>query len=957
MKPVKPTAVSGTYGISGAVLLATVLVFLFWESLVPGYVHFANDGPLGQQMTAWSRLPGIMTGAWADLNDIGSFPGGASPNVDTFLRWALGPVGFAKFLPPVALFILGLGAWTFFRQLRLTPLAATLGALAAMLNSTYFSGACWGVATQEIAVGMIFFALALIVSVSPATPVLDRWARIALAGFAVGMNVMEGADIGALFSLFVAGFVIYQAFVATEGGVVMKLARGTGRVVLIAVCAAFISAYALSSLIGTQIKGIVGMQQDAETKARRWNEATLWSLPKLEALGLFVPGLFGYRMDTPNNMEMFKDGFEGGNYWGAMGRDPAWYRYFENGGKGPQPPGSLRFSGGGNYTGVLVALAALWAAFQAFRKGNSVFTPAERKLLWFWTGVAILSLLLAFGRFAPFYQILYALPYFSTMRNPGKFLGFFSFAMPVLFAYGIHGLNRRYLEIPLANAANLNARLKSWWAKADLFDKRWILGCLAAIGASLAGWLIYSLSRHSLEQYLDTVQLGGELAPRIAGFSIRQAGWFILFLTVSVAVLALILSGTLAGRRAKGAGILLGLVLVADLGRANLPWIVYWNYPEKYETSGPNPIIQFLAQKPYEHRVVIFPERILAAFQVPEQVSQAEAQVSRLYDIEWNQHLFPYYNIQTLDLIQRPRTPEDIDAYEKALAIRSIETLRNLSRQWQLTNTRYVLGFVGLLNLLNPHFDPGQERFRIAERFDIVLKPGITRFTQWQDLTAQTSTNGIYALFEFTGALPRAKLYANWQRAEDDPAAREALSKARLSPEDLASLKQLGTNDFLTLKGLASPSFDPAQTVLLASPVPAPPNTAGAATNAGTVEFSSYASKDIKLHALATAPAVLMLNDKYDPNWQVWVDGKRADLLRCNFIMRGVYLTPGPHDVEFLFKPGTRDLYVSLAATALALLLLGFVVFSKKPPARDPVQLGALANPNAPAKSSRAGSK
>jgi len=36
-------------------------------------------------------------------------------------------------------------------------------------------------------------------------------------------------------------------------------------------------------------------------------------------------------------------------------------------------------------------------------------------------------------------------------------------------------------------------------------------------------------------------------------------------------------------------------------------------------------------------------------------------------------------------------------------------------------------------------------------------------------------------------------------------------------------------------------------------------------------------------------------------HWQVFVNGKPAELLRCNFIMRGVYLTPGAHTVEFKF--------------------------------------------------------
>src|SRR5207245_5043136 len=157
---------------------------------------------------------------------------------------------------------------------------------------------------------------------------------------------------------------------------------------------------------------------------------------------LLIPGLFGYRMDTPG----------GGNYWGAIGRDPAWDRYFAGGklregvvlritfpgagsldttqqvrGDGklalpslgevraagrtpaelaeeitklyPQipskqaevalvPPGGfLRYSGGGPYPGVLVVLVALWSALQAFRKADSVFTLGQRKHLWFWTGV------------------------------------------------------------------------------------------------------------------------------------------------------------------------------------------------------------------------------------------------------------------------------------------------------------------------------------------------------------------------------------------------------------------------------------------------------------------------------------------------------------------------------------------------------------------------------------------
>src|SRR5208283_2425878 len=126
------------------VLLAAVLAVLFWRSFLPGYVHFSNDGPLGQQVTAWSQVPQAFTGAWDDMNDIGWGAGAYPLGIGALLHWTLGPLGYAKYLAPVALFILGMGAWAFFRQLKLSPLAALLGALAAALNSALFATACWG---------------------------------------------------------------------------------------------------------------------------------------------------------------------------------------------------------------------------------------------------------------------------------------------------------------------------------------------------------------------------------------------------------------------------------------------------------------------------------------------------------------------------------------------------------------------------------------------------------------------------------------------------------------------------------------------------------------------------------------------------------------------------------------------------------------------------------------------
>ena len=86
--------------------------------------------------------------------------------------------------------------------------------------------------------------------------------------------------------------------------------------------------------------------------------------------------------------------------------------------------------------------------------------------------------------------------------------------------------------------------------------------------------------------------------------------------------------------------------------------------------------------------------------------------------------------------------------------------------------------------------------------------------------------------------------------------------------------------------------------------------------------------------ASAGAPAVLLLNDRFDSNWKVAVDAKPAAMLRCNFIMRGVHLAPGEHTVTFRFEPDHTMFFVTLGAVVFGLLLCGFLAISRAPDTR-----------------------
>ncbi|HSY74552.1 MAG TPA: hypothetical protein VK810_03700, partial [Dongiaceae bacterium] len=631
-----------------------------------------------------------------------------------------------------------------------------------------------------------------------------------------------------------------------------------------------------------------------------WDWATQWSTPKKETLSFFVPGLFGYRMDTPNNMMAFQDEYKGGQYWGGIGRTPEIDRYFDSGKTDSPPPGMMRFSGGVCYAGVLVSLIAFWAIAQSLRRKNSVFTESQKKLLWFWLGILIVSLFLSWGRFAPFYKLFYMLPYASTMRNPCKFSAVFSWAFVVIFAYGVHGLSRRYLDVAANVSNSFSTQLKSWWARIRGFDRKWTQFSIAAAVVSVLAWLVYAAEKKDFVKYLQTVGFGDEgMASDIAAFSIGQVGWFVLIFALAAGIFILVTAGIFSGRRAQLGGILLGVLVVADLMRADLPWVIHWDYKQKYEVGSLNPIEKFLSDKPYEHRVAYSPP---SPFSTPRQYSLFQ----ELYGIEWTQHHFVYYNIQSLDYIQNPRPPADLAAFEGTLAFHGTpETIPLIARRWQLTNTRYFLGPAGFLDVMNQQLDPDQHRFRIVTRFSVVPKPGITQATKLEELTAAPNNDGDYALFEFTGALPRAKLYSTWQ---------------------------VSTNDTATLQMLADKNFDAQQTVLVPATLPTNPADGVTNQNSGAVEFKSYAPKDIVLGANATAPSVLLFNDKYDPLWRALVDGKDAPIFRANYIMRGIYLTPGAHTVEFRFYVPNRPLYITLTAIVVGILLSAALIFLTRKP-------------------------
>lgn len=336
-----------------------------------------------------------------------------------------------------------------------------------------------------------------------------------------------------------------------------------------------------------------------------------------------------------------------------------------------------------------------------------------------------------------------------------------------------------------------------------------------ALGVSILGLWILSSSKDDLSRYLEHNGFSAEMAPKMAAFCIKEVVLSIVILAASAGVVIGIFSGAWSGSRATWAWVFLGGIMIFDLARSDAPWVRYYDYTQVYSM---NPVVDFLRQKPWEHRVM---SRLSPTG--PYDIAGAENLGALCH--WWLENDYLANNIESLEIDQAPRLPDLDRNYIGAFMVRSDKDLSPPVRMWRLTNTRYLLADARVTDALNQMAEP-RNSFRNVMLMDIVPKREGEPIHDAGDLTVKTNDNGHVALIEFTQALPRAKLYANWQSADDATA----------------------------LGKLNSPEFDPTKTVLIAGDTPLAQKPAQPEADAGTVAITSYQPRDVKLQANAKTP-------------------------------------------------------------------------------------------------------
>jgi hypothetical protein len=150
---------------------------------------------------------------------------------------------------------------------------------------------------------------------------------------------------------------------------------------------------------------------------------------------------------------------------------------------------------------------------------------------------------------------------------------------------------------------------------------------------------------------------------------------------------------------------------------------------------------------------------------------------------------------------------------------------------------------------------------------------------------------------------------------------------------------RLAPNDEAALRALTASDFDITRTAVVetdglgesgASAIKLLPASAPSSYDGATIV--AYRSQDVTVRTNGGRAGLLVLNDSNYPGWNAYVDGRKAAVLKTNYLFRGVLIPAGAHEVEFRYEPLSFRIGGWLGILGLGTIALYAFTLLRRPP-------------------------
>ena len=680
-------------------IVAAVFALVFGGAVTPGHTLFSLDAaPVYPSDFRGDALKSMMGSGYWLPHVIGGPQASTAVHPTRMLLLFLPPLAWRIAVYVVNCFLLMLGMTVFLRGRGVRRGPAWLAGLAMGFSGYSFTLISAGHMGNFGMTPYVMFTLAFI------DRALTRksFLHYAWAGVFAAFGLVSQPDVMGLFGIMIVGYGLLR-FVSIVRTVGMKavLPRTTvGGLLALAVC---LMTFASSTTwLSRMVETRAGMSE--RTAGGKWEYCTNWSMPPEEILEFVAPCVYGV-----------ETGSQRGPYWGRLGRSMGW---------APGKPGLMNYRQHTVYLGVLQLLFALYVVFRCVRRrddvdGSSTAPEAvycsPRAEVIFWALAAVLSVLLAMGRYFPLYRLFFLIPGAARIRCPVKFLHLTEVAVCILFGYGIDRF-----------ASDVLARGDIWRRSRRVFSA-FSIGALSVGTVLFATALVIGSSPSVLVGYWRELGFGAhtELLARTMKSAFLHGG--VLFIVGGLVFLAARIRDRIG--RATSA-MLVGVVVLVVAGDLTIVSRKYINTRDVRAYYAPNHIADRILEDQNQGRTSYY--------------------LSRRTKLDSLWANFYCHNVDMLEPRQDLAVPLRDAEQHFFQALQS-----NPFRLWQLTSTQFI---VGALTQLKPLL--AKPSFELVERFDIA----------GDRIVQGAHGGGVAALIRYRDTLPRISVLHNWLAMTDEKA-------------------------------------------------------------------------------------------------------------------------------------------------------------------------------------------
>ena len=562
-----------------------------------------------------------------------------------------------------------------------------------------------------------------------------------------------------------------------------------------------------------------------------------------------------------------------GPYWGWIGQTPGWDATHQG-----TRNLNLAISSTGTVASLLaiLGLGALLPGVAGRFFGRDGFTQRQLdfgRLLLILGG---LSLVLSWGYHTPLYRALFALPLMDKWRNPLKWLEVFNFAAVTLSAFGAAQIIRSIRDETQRRALSLYLAV----AVGFLFA---LLLASYPLAIVVAGYL-------NAESYQPT-----EIANVMHTMHVSLGFAFVLS-----ALLWLAIVGAWRGDRlqqweivnpwlrrqwqralapAHRPGTL--AVCCAVLVAVQMSWVAdqFIDPTDYYHLVGSNSLLDSLrSEGPLVRVAVPQPQDSLLNF--------------------FLQNQFTLDRISSIDISAASRIPDALTAFVGAFS-------GHTAKLWTIGGVKNVA--IAQQDITTLREEP-EVASNIASADGYTLNPTPDN----QPTHAIVRMKDYFAKATF---IPHAKVLHD-DATKDDAAALKLLADPKWNPRDIVILATAGpgaTPDYISGGDSSATPTGPTP------PAPIP------------VNVTTYTPHEIDLALDTPNAGYVLINDQYDPDWEVTLNGKPAPLLRADYLLRAIAVPAGPSSITLRYVAHYRVAGLSLPVIATnnfsdAFMLLAFLI-------------------------------